>query len=63
VKHRRNPAAHCPTCYCDAALGRVDRDAPFYDLVEECERAWSELMLEDRLAGRTQWRPGSRSAA
>ena len=59
----RNPSAHCPTCYCSASVGFVDRDAPFYPLVEEAERAWQELMLEDRIAGRRRWRPYRKDAA
>lgn len=48
---------HCPTCSCHAGAGRVDDRAPFYRLVLDVERAWLELMAEDRAAGRRKWRP------
>ena len=50
---------HCRSCTCYLRTpGAERRDAPGYRLVVAVERAWSELMAEDRAAGRPPWRHG-----
>jgi hypothetical protein len=56
---------HCPTCTCPTDTTRVlgDDTAPMFPLVLAVERAWHELMEEDRALGLPMWRPYTRSAA
>jgi hypothetical protein len=54
---------HCATCTCAGAGSAFgDPAAPYFALVVEVERAWSELMAADRAAGRSTRHPRSNAA-